>query len=95
MLRNWYARSMYVEGSPDYKYQLAHYGRQSRFGYKDLCAQWTLLNWEPDDLISRYKKAGAKIFLALALAASPTGLSSSSSSASSSSSSGTLISKWA
>src|SRR6185437_16952005 len=38
----------------------------SRFGYKDLCAQWTLLNWEPDELIARYKKAGARIFVALA-----------------------------
>ena len=43
-----------------YKYQLEHYGHPSQFGYKDLCAQWTLLNWEPDELIARYKKAGAK-----------------------------------
>ena len=63
---DWYARNMYIEGQPNYKYHLAHYGPQSRFGYKDLCAQWTLLNWEPDELISRYKKAGAKLFIALA-----------------------------
>ena len=63
---DWYARSMYLEGKPQYKYHLDHYGPQSRFGYKDLCAQWTLLNWEPDELIARYKKAGAKIFVALA-----------------------------
>ena len=42
------------------------HGHPSRFGYKDLCAQWTLLNWEPDELITRYKNAGAKIFVALA-----------------------------
>jgi alpha-L-fucosidase len=63
---DWYARNMYIEGSPQYKYHLAHYGHPSRFGYKDLCPQWTLLNWEPDDLIARYKKAGARIFVALA-----------------------------
>ena len=63
---DWYARNMYIEGQPNYKYHLAHYGPQSRFGYKDLCAQWTLLNWEPDELISCYKKAGAKLFIALA-----------------------------
>ena len=63
---DWYARNMYVEGQRQYKYHLAHYGPASRFGYKDLCAQWTLLNWEPDELITRYKKAGARIFVALA-----------------------------
>ncbi len=52
--------------SGQYKYQLEHYGPPSRFGYKDLCAQWTLLNWDPDELITRYKNAGAKIFVALA-----------------------------
>ncbi len=63
---DWYARNMYVEGSPQYKYHVEHYGAPSRFGYKDLCAQWTLLNWEPEELIARYKNAGARIFIALA-----------------------------
>lgn len=63
---DWYARNMYVEGQRQYKYHLEHYGPPSRFGYKDLCAQWTLLNWDPDELIARYKKAGARIFVALA-----------------------------
>ncbi len=44
---DWYARNMYVEDQRQYKYQLEHYGPPSRFGYKELCAQWTLLNWEP------------------------------------------------
>jgi alpha-L-fucosidase len=57
---------MYMQGSPQNKYQIDHYGPPSRFGYKDLCAQWTLLNWEPDALITRYKKAGARFFIALA-----------------------------
>lgn len=63
---DWYARNMYEEGSPDYRYQKAHYGHPSEAGYKDLCAQWTLLNWEPDALIERYKNAGARLFIALA-----------------------------
>ena len=63
---DWYARDMYRQDSDEYKYQLEHYGHPSRFGYKDLCPQWTLLNWEPDDLIQRYKKAGARLFVALA-----------------------------
>lgn len=63
---DWYARNMYVEGQRQYKYQLEHYGPPSRFGYKELCAQWTLLNWDPEDLIARFKKAGARLFISLA-----------------------------
>ena len=63
---DWYARNMYIEGERQYKYQLDHYGPQSRFGFMDIAAQWTLLNWEPEELIARYKKAGAKMFVTLA-----------------------------
>jgi alpha-L-fucosidase len=57
---------MYVQGSDQYKYHLKHYGHPSTFGMKDLCPQWSLLNWDPAELIQRYKRAGAKFFLALA-----------------------------
>ena len=63
---DWYARNMYIQGSWQNKYQVQHYGPPCKFGYKDLCAQWTLLNWEPEHLMDRYKKAGAKLFIALA-----------------------------
>ncbi len=63
---DWYARNMYIQGSGQYRNQVRHYGHPSTFGYKDLCAQWTLLNWEPEALIERYKKAGARLFIALA-----------------------------
>ena len=63
---DWYGRQMYIEGHRQYKFHLEHYGPQSRFGFKDLCAQWTLLNWQPDELIARYKKAGARFFISLA-----------------------------
>jgi alpha-L-fucosidase len=65
---DWYARNMYVSDQPQYayNYQLEHFGHPSKFGYKDLCAQWTLLNWEPDQLMDLYSRAGAKLFFALA-----------------------------
>jgi alpha-L-fucosidase len=63
---DWYARYLYKEGSKQYKYHLEHYGHPSKFGYKDFTAQWTLLNWEPDELIQRFKKTGTKLFIALA-----------------------------
>jgi alpha-L-fucosidase len=63
---DWYARNMYMQDSEQYKYHLEHYGHPSRFGYKELCSQWTLINWEPDALIERFKKAGARLFMAVA-----------------------------
>lgn len=63
---DWYARNMYSQGSKTYQYHLEHYGHPSQFGYKDLCDQWTLLNWDPEALLDRYQKAGARIFFALA-----------------------------
>ncbi len=63
---DWYARNMYIQGQGQYDYHISHYNHPSKFGYKDLCAQWTLLNWEPEAMIERYKRAGAKLFLALA-----------------------------
>ncbi len=63
---DWYARNMYMQGSGQNKFQVAHYGPPSRFGYKDLCAQWTLLNWQPSELMDLYVKAGARFFVSLA-----------------------------
>lgn len=63
---DWYARNIYVGDQPQYRYHLEHYGHPSRFGYKDLCAQWTLLNWQPEQLMDLYGRAGARLFLALA-----------------------------
>ncbi|MGH8201672.1 MAG: alpha-L-fucosidase [Steroidobacteraceae bacterium] len=70
---DWYARNMYIPDAQtygsqieQYQYQLTHYGHPSRFGYKDLCAQWTLLNWQPEELMDLYVRAGAKLFVALA-----------------------------
>ena len=63
---DWYARNMYIEGHEAYKYHLAHYGHPSKFGFKDVIHQWKAENWNPDELISRYKRAGAQYFGALA-----------------------------
>ena len=63
---DWYARNMYIQGQKQYQFHLEHYGSPTRFGYKDLCAQWTLLNWEASELMDLYVSAGAKFFVALA-----------------------------
>lgn len=63
---DWYARGMYIEGSAQYDYHVATYGHPSQFGYKDLCNSWRAENWDPQELMQRYVRAGAKYFVALA-----------------------------
>jgi alpha-L-fucosidase len=63
---DWYARSMYEEDSPDYKFQVEHYGHPSQVGFKDIDHLWHAENWHPDDLMKLYQAAGAKYFMALA-----------------------------
>ncbi len=63
---DWYARSMYLEGSPDYKYHVEHYGHPSKFGFMEIDHLWKAEKWEPEKLMQLYVKAGAKYFVALA-----------------------------
>ena len=63
---DWYARSMYIEGSKVYKYHVEKYGHPSTFGFKDVIHQWKAENWRPEELMELYKRAGAKYFMALA-----------------------------
>ena len=45
--------------------RLRHYGHPSKFGYKDLCALWKAENFDPDALMDKYYKAGARYFMSL------------------------------
>jgi alpha-L-fucosidase len=63
---DWYARSMYEEGSADYKSHLVEYGHPSTNGFKDVIHEWKAEHFDPDTLLKFYKDNGAKIFMALA-----------------------------
>ena len=63
---DWYARGMYQFGSDDYKDHLARYGHPSVQGFKDLDHAWHSEHWDPERLMSLYKRAGAQYFVALA-----------------------------
>ena len=63
---DWYARNMYMQGSPDYKYQVATYGHPSTNGFKDVINAWKADQFDPERLIALYKKAGAKYFVMMA-----------------------------
>jgi alpha-L-fucosidase len=44
---DWYARNMYMEGSPQYEYHLRTYGHPSKFGYKDTIPLWKAEAFDP------------------------------------------------
>ena len=67
MYGDWYARRMYEEGSDQYYHHLKKYGHPSVHGYKDLLEDWKAENFDPDSLMAKYKKAGARYFMALAV----------------------------
>ena len=62
---DWYARRMYQETDPAYKYHIEHYGHPSVFGYKDIIPLWKAEKWDPDKLMELYKKAGARYFVSM------------------------------
>jgi len=63
---DWYAREMYMEGTRHYNYHLKKYGHPSEFGFKDVINEWRAEQWNPEELLSLYQRAGAKYFVALA-----------------------------
>jgi alpha-L-fucosidase len=73
---DWYARNMYqqfqksgdgtMKPGHDYEYQCEHYGHPSKVGFKDIAHLWHAENWDPQRLVSLYKRAGARYVVALA-----------------------------
>ncbi|MCK7524891.1 MAG: alpha-L-fucosidase [Ignavibacteriales bacterium] len=59
---DWYAKRMYQEKNPAYKYHVEHFGHPSVFGYKDIIPLWkaeTMGSGETDAVI---QKGRCKIF---------------------------------
>ena len=62
---DWMARSLYIEGSNEYKHHVANYGHPSEVGFKDILPLFKAEKWDPDRLVGLYKKIGARYFFAL------------------------------
>lgn len=62
---DWMARSMYIEGSKQYRHHVENYGHPSEFGFKDILPLFKAENWDPEYLVGLYKELGAKYFFAL------------------------------
>lgn len=67
MYGDWYARNMYIEGTPQYLYHWRKYGHPSKFGYKDLVKLWKAENFNPAGLMDLFVEAGAKYFVGQAM----------------------------
>lgn len=70
---DWYGRLMYVQarmpwikGETPYEHHLRHYGHPSRTGFIDIIGQWKAEAWQPEYLLKRYRRAGARYFMAMA-----------------------------
>ncbi len=63
---DWYARHMYSQGHWQYNRHVERYGHPSKFGFKDVIHEWKAENWNPDELVGLYKRAGAQYFFAMA-----------------------------
>ena len=64
---DWYARQMYIEGTPAYHHHLRRYGHPSKTGYKDIVREWKAERFDPDGLMDLYVRAGARYFVAQAV----------------------------
>jgi len=62
----WYPRMMHVPGSKEYKYHLATYGPQDKFGYKDFIPMFKAEHFDPVAWAVLFKKAGAKYVVPVA-----------------------------
>jgi alpha-L-fucosidase len=62
---DWYAYYMYQQGSSDFNYQTSHFGDPSVYGYKDICKNWVIDQWDPTSLMNLYVQMGAKFFMAM------------------------------
>jgi alpha-L-fucosidase len=69
---DWYARLMYMQGrfpwqhgDTPYENHLKRYGHPSRTGFIDIIGKWKAEHWEPEYLLKRYVKAGARYFMAM------------------------------
>jgi alpha-L-fucosidase len=62
---DWYARGMYLEGHAQYRHHTNRFGHPSEYGYKDICHNWVIDRWNPEELMDLYVEMGAKYFMAM------------------------------
>ena len=56
----WYPREMYLQGSPIFQHEVATYGPQTKFGYKNFIPDFKAQNFNAKAWADLFQKAGAK-----------------------------------
>ena len=62
----WYSRNMYVPGNAAYEHQVATYGPQSKFGYKDFIPLFKAEKFDPAAWAKLFREAGARYVVPVA-----------------------------
>ncbi|HJV77455.1 MAG TPA: alpha-L-fucosidase [Paludibacter sp.] len=62
---DWYSRGMYMPGDKQYDYNLKTFGHPSEYGYKDICHNWIIDKWNPEELMDLFVEMGARYFMAM------------------------------
>jgi alpha-L-fucosidase len=62
---DWYARGMYMQGHWQYDSHLKNFGHPSEYGYKDICHNWVIDKWKPEELMDLFVEMGARYFMAM------------------------------
>ena len=63
---DWYGRFLYMQGHPMADFHRRTYGHPADAGMMEVQRRWTADAWDPDALMARFVKAGAKYFVSLA-----------------------------
>lgn len=62
----WYPRNMYRQGTPEFKHEVATYGPQAKFGYKDFIPQFQAREFDAKAWAALFKESGAKYVIPVA-----------------------------
>lgn len=62
----WYARKMYMKGSPTFEHHVKTYGPQKQFGYKDLIPLFKAEKFDAREWARIFKESGAEYVVPVA-----------------------------
>jgi alpha-L-fucosidase len=62
----WYARNMYLPGTPEFAHHVATYGPHEQFGYKDFIPQFTAQHFDAAEWAALFQAAGARYVVPVA-----------------------------
>jgi alpha-L-fucosidase len=62
----WYSRNMYVPGNAAFKHEVATYGPQSKFGYKDFIPMFKAEKFNAAEWVDLFARAGARYVVPVA-----------------------------